>query len=53
MKELYKFFKFNGRVIDIEDYDESVLNIFSRQVLIKLIVTKMDGKKCYPKEYLS
>jgi hypothetical protein len=22
MKELYKFFKFNGKVIDVEDYDD-------------------------------
>ena len=33
MKELYKFFKYNGKVSDIEDYDPSVLGIFSRDVL--------------------
>lgn len=33
MKELYKFFKYNGRVIDIEHFDPSVLHIFSREVL--------------------
>ena len=33
MKELYKFFKNNGRVVDIENYDENVLGIFSREVL--------------------
>ena len=33
MKELYKFFKYNGKVIDIEDYDESIMNIFSREIL--------------------
>jgi hypothetical protein len=33
MKELYKFFKYNGRVIDIENYDESIGHIFSREVL--------------------
>ncbi|TXE11686.1 TonB-dependent receptor [Seonamhaeicola algicola] len=33
MKELYKFFKYNGKVVDIEDYDESIMNIFSRQAL--------------------
>ncbi|MFP9113332.1 TonB-dependent receptor [Flavobacterium sp. RHBU_3] len=36
MKELYKFFKFNGKVIDIPEVDEDLLNIFSREVL-KLI----------------
>ncbi len=33
MKELYKFFKYNGRVIDIENYDDSISSIFSREVL--------------------
>ncbi|MDL2142105.1 TonB-dependent receptor [Flavobacterium tructae] len=33
MKELYKFFKFNGKVIDITDYDPHNLEVFSREVL--------------------
>ena len=33
MKDFYKFFKYNGKVIDIFDYDESNLNIFSRKIL--------------------
>ena len=33
MKELYKFFKFNGKVVDIKLYDEKILEIFSRKVL--------------------
>jgi hypothetical protein len=33
MKELYKFFKYNGKVVDIEDYNPDVMNIFSRRVL--------------------
>ncbi len=33
MKELYKFFKFNGKVIDIDDFDRDTLKIFSREVL--------------------
>lgn len=33
MKELYKFFKFNGKVMDVEDVHEDNLNIFSREVL--------------------
>lgn len=33
MKELYKFFKFNGKVVDITDYEEKNLDIFSREVL--------------------
>jgi hypothetical protein len=38
MKELYKFFKFNGKVVDIEDFDKDNLKIVSREVL------KMIGK---------
>ena len=33
MKELYKFFKYNNKVVDIEDYDASISGIFSREVL--------------------
>lgn len=32
LKELYKFFKENGRIVDIRDYDPSVLEIYSREV---------------------
>jgi hypothetical protein len=42
MKELYKFFKFNGKVIDIANYDEHNLEIFSRHVL-KMIVNGETG----------
>ena len=33
MKELYKFFKNNGRLVDIENFDKNILDIFSRTVL--------------------
>lgn len=36
MKELYKFFKYNGKVVDITDYNPDVLTIFSRDVLRKI-----------------
>mgnify|MGYP005988734863 CR=1 FL=1 len=36
MKELYKFFKYNGKVMDIIDYDPEVLDIFSRKVLERI-----------------
>ncbi|WP_298757433.1 TonB-dependent receptor [uncultured Psychroserpens sp.] len=42
MKELYKFFKYNGKVVDITDFDESILNVFSRTVL-KMIAEGEDG----------
>ncbi|MFA5557014.1 MAG: TonB-dependent receptor [Flavobacteriaceae bacterium] len=42
MKELYKFFKFNGKVLDITDFEKENLTIFSRQVL-KMIGNKEEG----------
>jgi hypothetical protein len=33
MKELYKFFKYNGKMLDIKDYNPENLDIFSRKVL--------------------
>jgi len=36
MKELYKFFKYNGRLVDIFDYEPTTLDIFSREVLRKI-----------------
>ncbi len=40
MKELFKFFKDNGRVVDIIDYDPSTLDINSREVYQMIL----DGK---------
>jgi len=42
MKELYKFLKYNGRVIDIENYDPEIGHIFSREVL-RMINDGEDG----------
>jgi hypothetical protein len=42
MKELYKFFKFNGKVVDIENYDKDNLKIVNREVL-KMIVKGQSG----------
>ena len=36
MKELYKFFKYNGKVMDIIDYDPEIMHIFSRDALKKI-----------------
>ena len=33
MKDFYKFFKYNGKVVDIFDFDENYLDIFSRKIL--------------------
>ncbi|WP_299680284.1 TonB-dependent receptor [uncultured Tenacibaculum sp.] len=42
IKELYKFFKINGRLVDIEEFDPEILSIFSREVL-KMIQEGQDG----------
>ncbi len=42
MKELYKFFKYNGKVVDIQDYDPTLMDIFSREVL-QMITEGQDG----------
>lgn len=42
MKELYKFFAYNGKVVDIEDYKKEDLKIFSRDIL-KLINNNKTG----------
>ncbi len=37
MKELYKFFKYNSKVMDIIDYDPEIMHVFSRDVLKKIM----------------
>lgn len=49
MKELYKFFKFNGKVIDIENYDPTILEVFSREVLKMISEGKPGWEKMLPK----
>lgn len=49
MKELYKFFKFNGKVIDIEDFDPDHLEVFSREVLKMISQGKSGWEEMLPK----
>lgn len=42
MKELYKFFKNNGKLNDIKDFDPEISHIFSRKVL-KMITEGEEG----------
>ncbi|HLW32612.1 MAG TPA: hypothetical protein VKX40_10155 [Aequorivita sp.] len=48
MKELYKFFKYNGKVVDITEFDPEVLGIFSRDVLSKIESGKEDWEEMLP-----
>jgi hypothetical protein len=42
IKELYKLFKNNGKLVDIDNFDKSILDIFSRTVL-KMILNGEKG----------
>lgn len=48
MKELYKFFKYNGKVVDISDHDPEILTIFSRTVLGMISENKEGWEEMLP-----
>ena len=48
MKELYKFFKYNGKVVDITDFDPNILTVFSREVLRKISNNEEGWEKMLP-----
>ena len=49
MKELYKFFKFNGKVVDIELANQKNLEIYSRQVLKMIAKGNAGWEEMLPK----
>jgi len=50
LKDLYKFFKSNKTLIDIEDYNENLLNIYSAEVLSEIKNNKPGWEKKLPIE---
>jgi nicotinic acid mononucleotide adenylyltransferase len=50
MKNLYKFFKYNNRLLDIFDYDEDLLDIYSIKVLEKIKKGEKGWEKMLPQE---
>jgi len=48
MKELYKFFKYNGKVVDIAEHDQEILSIFSRTVLKMIAKNKQGWEEMLP-----
>jgi hypothetical protein len=48
MKDFYKFFKYNGKVVDIFDFEEEYLNIFSRKILQQIRDGEPDWEKQLP-----
>ncbi len=49
MKEFYKFFKYNDKIIDIFDFNKDYLSIFSRDILSMIKAGKNDWKEKLPK----
>lgn len=50
MKNLYKYFKYNNRLLDIIDYDEALLSIFSIKVLEKIKAGENGWEEMLPNE---
>ena len=53
IKELYKFSKFNGKVVDVKDYDKNSLKIYSEKVLDQIKRNKKGWEKLLPKSVAS
>jgi len=53
IKELYKFFKFNGRIEDVKDYNADSLKIHSNEVLEDLQNNNTGWEKMLPKSVAS
>ena len=50
MKELYKFFKFNGKIVDVTNFNKNYLKIFSHEVLKKIRNKDSSWEKMLPKQ---
>ena len=48
MKELYKFFKNNGKLINIENFDPKILNVFSRTILDMIAKSEKGWEEMVP-----
>ena len=47
--KFYKFFKYNGKIVDIIDFEEEYLKIFSREILKQIRDGKSGWEKHLPK----
>ena len=50
VKELYKFFKYNEKVVDITDYNKAYLNIYSKEVLELINKGKQGWERMLPEK---
>ena len=53
MKELYKFLKFNGKVVDLDKYNLNSLKIYSHEVLSKIKKNSKGWESVLPKAVAS
>ena len=53
MKELYKFLKFNGKVVDLNKYNLKSLKIYSHEVLVKIKENSVGWESLLPKAVAS
>jgi hypothetical protein len=49
MKELYKFLKFNGKVVDLDKYNLNSLKIYSHEVIVKIKENSKGWESLLPK----
>lgn len=49
LKELYKYFKINDRIVDIENYNPKFLEIYSREILRKISINEAGWEEQLPK----
>ncbi|MCT6868617.1 TonB-dependent receptor [Apibacter sp.] len=50
LKDLYKYFKKNKRIVDINDYNDSYLKIYGKQILSQIASGKSGWENKMPKE---
>ena len=49
LKELYKYFKLNKRIVDIHNYNPKFLEIYSREILKKIVTHELGWEEELPK----
>ena len=50
LKELYKYFKLNERIVDIKNYDPNFSEIYSREILNKIANHESGWEKQVPED---
>lgn len=48
LRPFFDYLVYNGRLVDIKNYDENILNIFSREVLRKIRMGDTGWEECLP-----